>query len=93
MNEIMDEEVFQEHWNRIKYIGEMTIYHYQKKYEEFYKEYEESCAERKWLQRCSPTQFLDENEWFRLLKEYQLYFENEASLLCCDLLDDENDPL
>ena len=92
MNERMDEKVFQEEWNRIQYIGKVTIHHCQKMYEEIFKEYKEFCADRKWLQRCSPTQFLDENYWFKISKESQSFFQSEAISLCCHLLDDETDP-
>ena len=88
----MDEKVFQEEWNRIKYIGKVTIHHCQKMYEKIFKEHQEFCADRKWLQRCSPTQFLDENYWFKISKESQSFFRSEAISLCCHLLDDEIDP-
>ena len=82
---LMDEKVFQEEWIRIKRIGELTIYHCRKKYEEIYKEYKEFCSETKWSHLCDLTTFLSGNEWSKICKNTQRMFEDEAPWLILEV--------
>ena len=90
----MDDKVFQKRLLDLKNEGEETIRYCQKKCEEICKVYEESCAVKRLLQQQSPTQFLNENQDFKLCEEARVLFNEHAFELYCDLeIDDPRNQL
>ena len=85
----MDDKVFQERLIEIKHIGEEVIRYCQKKHEEICKAYEETCADNQWLQRCDPTQFLNESQEFKLCKETHALLDDNTTNLILDLETDD----
>ena len=86
----MDGKVFQKRLLDLRNEGEETIRYCQKKNEEACKVYEKSCADKQWLQRYCPTQFLYENQELKSCGKAQALFNANAARLVQDLEVDDD---